>query len=388
MAGKLLFSVSDSEIFDAYMSAPSHFNEKALLEEGRKRSILYSKHEDCASLAQKLSRQVYGYRELQSIEEYFSQIGRGDKTAAIQIDAKLSQADLKSIVEEFAASEESSGEFTSFLDGPNVAMNAIYTETDFSRNRFRQRQQKEAKVRFEIGPNSTTVTMPATLKGREIVAALRNKIEEKQKTELGIQEVDLSGINDASLRTEFFTTLASAFPDSTLNHVLRVKLQGSGSLHSTELKGDDEEEDGDADLDVGIAKTEEMVAGVLRGAALNGQDLFGTKIFQELRDRGFYITSITWRSRLNDTGNPVVEFNAEFEDVEACKSFRYSANTWKVRRSTGEYNESFTSTPPLKREELLRVLQSFAMSTMQDIATKIKLPEQVTGGSGGESEPN
>lgn len=388
MAGRLLFSVSDSEIFDAYMSAPSHFNEKALLEEGRRRSLFYSRHEDCASLARKLSRQVYGYSELQSIEEYFSQIGRGDKTAAIQIDAKLSQADLKSIAEEFAISQESSGEFTSYLDGPNVVVNGIYTDTDFSRNRFRQRQQKEAKVRFEIGPNSTTVTMPATFKGREIVAALRNKIEEKQKTELGVQEVELSGILDARLRTEFFTTLASEFPDSTLNDVLRVRLQGSGPSRAAEREDDDEEDEDGIDLDGGIAKTEEMVAGVLRGAALSGQDLFGTKVFQELRDRGFYITSITWRSRLQETGNPIVEFNAEFEDVEACKSFRYSANTWRIRRSTGEYNESFTSTPPLKREELLRSLQSFAMSTMQSIAAKAKVPEPVIGASGGESEPN
>ena len=106
-------------------------------------------------------------------------------------------------------------------------VNAIYTETDFSRNRFRQRQQKEAKIRFEIGPESTTVTMPANAKGRELVAALRGKIEEKRKTELEIQEVDLSEISDPAMRTLFFTKLASEFPNATLNDVLRVKLQGS-----------------------------------------------------------------------------------------------------------------------------------------------------------------
>ena len=110
-----------------------------------------------------------------------------------------------------------------------------------------------------------------------------------------------------------------------------------------------------------------MVAGVLRGAALSGQDLFGTNIFQQLRSRGFFITSITWRSRLQDSGNPIVEFNAEFEDEELCKSFRYSANSWKVRGSTGEYNESFAMIPLLKKAELLQVLQRFAMSTMRDI---------------------
>lgn len=387
MAGKLIFSVSDSEIFDAYMSAPSHFTEKVLQEEGRKRSIFYSKHEDSASLARKLSRQVYGYRELQPIEEYFSQIGRADKTSAIRIDAALNQAELKSIAEEVASGAEASEEFTSYLDGDDLVVNAIYTQTDFSRNRFRQRQQKEAKVRFEIGPESTTVTMPATAKGREIVATLRNKIEEKRKAVLEIQEVDLSGIPDPTLRTLFFTKLASEFPNSTLNDVLRVKLQGSNSSSTSET----EEENGDdneIDLDAEMTKKEEAVAGVLRGAALSGQDLFGTSVFQDLRQRGFYITSITWRSRLQEVGNPIVEFNAEFEDVETCTSFRYSANTWKVRRSTGEYNESFGSIPPPKRAELLRRLQQFAMLTVQSIAAQTASAGSSVDKSGGDSEPS
>lgn len=388
MAGKLIFSVSDSEIFDAYMSAPSHFTEKVLQEEGRKRSIFYSKHEDSASLARKLSRQVYGYRELQPIEEYFSQIGRADKTSAIRIDAPLNQAELKSIAEEVASGAEASEEFTSYLDGDDLVVNAIYTQTDFSRNRFRQRQQKEAKVRFEIGPESTTVTMPATAKGREIVASLRNKIEEKRKTVLEVQEVDLSGVPEPALRTLFFTKLASEFPDSTLNDVLRVKLQGSNSSSSSEIEEEENGEEGEVDLDAEMTKKEEAVVGVLRGAALSGQDLFGTSVFQDLRQRGFYISSITWRSRLQEAGNPIVEFNAEFEDVETCKSFRYSANTWKVRRSTGEYNESFGSIPPARRAELLRKLQNFAMLTNQRIVEQTASAGSSVGGSGGDSEPS
>ena len=388
MAGKLIFSVSDSEIFDAYMSAPSHFTEKALLEEGRRRSILYSTHEDCASLARKLSRQVYGYRELQPIEEYFSQVGRADKTSAIQLGAVLTQSELRSIADEFGASAEAGEEFTSFLDGPDLVVNAIYTQTDFSRNRFRQRQQKEAKVRFEIGPESTTVTMPATPKAREIVAALRNKIEEKQKGTIDVKEVDLSGMPDPGVRTMFFTKLASEFPNSTLNDVLRVKLQASNAPSPSEPEEDEEEEEDEGNLAAEMTKTEEAVAGILRAAALSGQDLFGTKIFQELRQRGFYITSITWRSRLQETGNPVVEFNAEFENAELCKLFRYSANTWKVRRSTGEYNESFTSIPALKKAELLKAIQRFAMLTMQNIALKTTSAGPLTNESGGDSEPS
>ncbi len=118
---KLLFSISDGEIFDAYMSASTHFNFRTLFEEGRRRSILYSTREDAESIAKKLSRQVYGYRELQPIEDYFSQIARTDKTSSIEIDATLSQQEIKQIADELAevAVED---EMTSYLAGPDVVL--------------------------------------------------------------------------------------------------------------------------------------------------------------------------------------------------------------------------------------------------------------------------
>jgi len=66
----------------------------------------------------------------------------------------------------------------------------------------------------------------------------------------------------------------------------------------------------------------------------------------------------------------VVEFNAEFEDPENCRLFRYSANVWRVRRVTGEYNESFTPIPPAERLKLLNELYAHAAACVKEIGTK------------------
>jgi hypothetical protein len=122
---------------------------------------------------------------------------------------------------------------------------------------------------------------------------------------------------------------------------------------------DSDEEDGLLS-EAGVEAIEETAGGVLRAISLTGSQLFGTSIFQQLRTRNFFITSLTWRSRLEGTGNPVVEFNAEFEDSENCRLFRYSANAWRVRRVTGEYHESFTPIPPTERLKLLDELYAHA----------------------------
>jgi hypothetical protein len=353
---KLLFSISDGEIFDAYMSASTHFNLRTLFEEGRRRSILYSTREDAESIAKKLSRQVYGYRELQPIEDYFSQIARTDKTSSIEIDATLSQQEIKQIADELAevAVED---EMTSYLDGPDVVLNTLYTKTDYSRNRFRQRQPKQAVVRFDVRSDKTILVLPATTKGREIATAFQNRLSAARQDEIKVREIDLSSVLDSNSRSAFFTNLSSNYPDATLSDVTRVKMQASAGDLSVEV-----DEDGDDALlsEAEVEAFEETAGGVLQAISLAGSQLFGTSIFQQLRKRNFFITSLTWRSRLNDVGNPVVEFNAEFENAENCQLFRYSANAWKVRRLTGEYQESFSPIPPAERSNFLSHLYAHA----------------------------
>jgi hypothetical protein len=387
MAHDLVFSVSDSEVYDAYMSAPSHFNINRLLDEARQRSIFYSRREDAAAIARKLSRQVFGHKELQSIQEYFSLIGRADKTASVEIEAPLDQKELKQIVEELAESPDQTDKITSYLDGQELVVDTIYTEVDFGRNRLRQRVQREAKVRFEIGENSTTVTMPATQKGKDVLAAIRNRLEEKRKKQIETQEIELISVPEPEMRTKFFTSLASSFPYSTLHDVLRLKMQSSAPA-PMEVDPDADEEEEELELDSGVTKNEEFVAGILRGVTLAGQELFNTSVFQQLRQRGFYVTGMTWRLRLQEPGNPIVEYVADFENAEDCTSFKYSANTWRTRGSTGEYNASFASTPPIKRLELVKALQRFAMLTANELAAQMAASMAKVERSGGANEPN
>jgi hypothetical protein len=385
---KFLFSINDSEIFDAYMSAPSHFSIPALLEEGRNRSILYSRREDQASLARKLSRQIYGAKQLEPIETYFSQAAKTDKTQALTINLPLSQQELKEVADQLAGEPHPGDEVNTYLDGANVVVNTLYTETDYTKNRFRQRITRQAIVKLEVGPTSTVVTLPATAKGREIVAALTERIGSRRSQELPVQEIDLSSVHDPSARSEFFTCLASEFPNSTLENVSTIKLQAIQARESEVKDETDDETDDDDDLllEPGVQATRELVAGVLNSVTLSGRDLFGTRIFQQLRSRRFYITSLTWHCRLIESGNPIVEFNAEFEDAANCKTFRYSANTWRIRRDTGEYNQSFSSTPPNQRAELLKSLYVHAVSCTEKILPKAQRETPVDSGKSGETD--
>ena len=374
MASKLLFSISDGEIFDAYMSAASHFNVEKLLEEGRSRSIFYSKHEDRESLALKLSRQIYGYHELQPIENYFSQVARSDKTASFQIDGNLTQEEIKVITDAYVGTAKHSEQITTYLSGKNVVVKNLYDQTDYSKNRFRQRVQKEAQVKFEVHPNFTIVTYPATTKGWEMAGTLRETVTKSKETGLSVQQVDLSGVADPGMRTDFLIELATDLPEALLQTVTRIRMQSTAAAQSIipdSIEGLDEAEVEETE-EVDIDQTNEVVAGILRAVTLRGDDLFSHKIFQQLKRRNFFITSIVWQSRLKDANAPIVEFSAEFEIPEDCMGFRFSANLWKVRKPSGDYPNSFASIPQAEKDKLLSKLERFALLKSAEVSKRFE----------------
>src|SRR5580704_7307815 len=131
--------------------------------------------------------------------------------------------DVKQVAEKY---RESTGEeekvVTRSVGSNGYAVDLEYTEIDFSKTRLRQRQTREAHIEFRIEQGHTIVTLPATEKARQAAQALRERLVARKQADIGMEEVDLSGITDPMRRTTFFTRLISSLPDFTLSDVMRV----------------------------------------------------------------------------------------------------------------------------------------------------------------------
>jgi hypothetical protein len=375
-SGPPLYCVTDKELYDALVSSKQHFNANALLELARNRGIILSNADQRTELADRLSVMIFGGHELQAIQAAFDTAGRGAKTTSFRLNMELTLADIKHIAEEY---REGVGEeekvVTYNVGSTGVAVDLEYIEVDFSKTRLRQRQTKEAHIEFKIEEGHTVVTLPATEKARQAAEALRGRLFANKQTDIGLEEIDFSGINDSKLRTVFFTKLISTLPDFALQDVTRVK------ANRAETQDDPSDNDEDAE-DNGDEEANTQMLGIVRAMALHGQSLLSSPEYQAFHKRGFFNTSITWTSKRIVAPYQLVEFDAGFEEPEFGRGFKYSVRGWATQKQ-GEYIKNLKPVPTDDKKRFLSVIERTAVAVFRRLKEEFASQSQDTDTPGG-----
>jgi hypothetical protein len=341
------------------MSSKQHFGERILLSLARRRGIVYSRSDDRVDLADKLSVMTYGFHEIRAIQDEFERAGRGEKTTSFRINMELTVEEIKEIADEYRdAADDEEKVVTRGIGQTGVAIDLKYTETDFSKTRLRQRQEREAHIEFKVEQGHTVVTLPATEKARQTVAALKDRLYAKKHADIGVEEVDLSSVSDPRLRTAFFTRLITRLTGFSLQNVTRVKAD-LAQKPENDFDAEEHDEEGDEQA------SEEML-GFVRAVALNGESLLASPLYQSLQNRGFFLTSITWRSKRNTLPFQIVEFDAAFDDPEHGREFKYAVRGWATQKG-GDYIKNFKVVPPEEKKVLLGLIEKTAMAVQREI---------------------
>ena len=375
---RLLYCATDKELFDVLMSSKQHFGERILLSLARRRGILYSRSDDRVDLADKLSVMTYGFHEIRAIQDEFERAGRGEKTTSFRINMELTVAEIKEIADEYRdAADDEEKVVTRSVGQAGVAVDLKYTETDFSKTRLRQRQEREAHIEFKVEQGHTVVTLPATEKARQAVAALKDRLYAKKQADIGVEEVDLSSVTDPKLRTAFFTRLITRLAGFSLQNVTRVK----ADLAEKPEDDIDAEENGEE----GAEEASEEMLGVVRAVALNGESLLASPLYQGLQKRGFFLTSITWQSKRNVLPFQIVEFDAAFDDPAHGREFKYAVRGWATQKG-GDYIKNFKVVPPEEKKVLLGLIENTAMTVQREI--KAEFAAQAEAQTSDQEVPN
>ena len=72
-----------------------------------------------------------------------------------------------------------------------------------------------------------------------------------------------------------------------------------------------------------LRQQEEMLY-IVEHVVLNGKMLMASPEYQQLTEKGFYVTSITWVAQQNHGPHNRIEFEAGFEHPKQGKAFRYN----------------------------------------------------------------
>jgi len=375
MASNLLYCATDKEIYDVLMSAKQRISAAVVLELAKDRGIFYSPKDSREDLVHYLSLLPHDYNDLNIILDQREHAGRAEKITSITLDVELTIDEIKEVAKEFTADSPSDEKVVSHQKGEGQYMvNVSYSDVDYSKTRLVQRTPKEAGIEFHIEGKKTIIRMPSNAKAKSIVENFKGRFDGKKKTDIPVLRVDLSEFATAAERTRFFTFLISTLNGFSLDNVTSVKVEP--------IKKELDEDALGLDDDQGKEEAKQEALALIKNVALRGESLLLSEEYQSLQRKGFFITSIIWRSKQLSFPFPIIEFEAAFEEPELGTGFKYSVRG-ALNLSDGEYTKTLRPIDAEMKQSLLSLLEETAGKAIEQLRTDAQKGLAEAGSSSG-----
>lgn len=358
----LQYCATDKEIYDALMSAKQKISEKVLLELAKDRGIFLSPKDTREDLISAISLLPHDFHDLNTILEQREHQGRQEKLTSVTLPEALTIEEIKEVLKEYTTESPPDEKVTHHAKGNDQIVATVkYSDIDYGKTRLIQRTPKEAGIEFHIENNKTVIRMPANDRIKGVFGKLKDKLDAKRKTEIPAIRIEIGEFESPALRTEFFTTLISDLKGFSLKNVTSVKVE--------RLKQDPDEGELQLEDDQESEEAKQEALALVKKVALKGETLLASEEYQSLAKKGFFITSIIWRSMLAKYPYPMIEFEAAFEDPVAGKGFKYF-----VRGAYNVVDKQYTKTiRPVDaedKEKYLSIIEDTAANTIKELRKK------------------
>lgn len=367
----LQYCATDKEIYDALMSAKQKINDKVLLELAKDRGIFYSAKDSRDDLVSTISLLPHDYHDLNTLLEQREHSGRQEKLTSVTLPTALTVEGIREVLREYIEESPEDERVTQQVkDGNQVVANIKYSDVDYGKTRLVQRTPKEALIEFHVSADKTVIRMPANDRVKIIFSKLKDKLDTKAKAEIPTIRIELGEFHSSALRTEFFTSLISGLTGFSLKNVTSVKVE--------RLFQEPEEEQLDLDDDQEAEVAKEEALALVKNVALRGETLLASEEYQSLTRKGFFITSIIWRSVLNKAPQPMVEFEAAFEEPVKGTGFKYFVRG-AYRIVELHYTKTIRPVSPEDKETYLGIIEDTAAKVIKELRSYAQVSSEPQG---------
>jgi hypothetical protein len=373
----LLYSANDSEIHDLLISQRQQFTTGVLLELGRSRNIFYSREEERDDLIKRLSVLTYGFNQVTELQKFNDLGSRNESSTTIRLKGKFTDTDVRAVVDGYRNQVAETGDMQIITGSPEpgkVSVGVKYTETDFSKTRLRQRRKREANIDIEINSDGLTVTLPVNSTAIAVSDGIRQRFEGKANASLPVERVDFSLLTSSAARTRFFTGLIGGLPKFELVNVtsVRVKAPNASSAENEESGQEDgpQTQDSEAQPPAGSAEASDELKALVREVALKGSSVLLSSQYKDLREGGFYIVSVRWRSKQLESPYHLFDFTAGIDEPELGQGFKFAVKQTLIRRG-GSYVKTWRNLDEQERKALLRVLDATAIQVFRSLVAEL-----------------
>jgi len=289
---------TEKDIYDALMSSKRTMTIPLIIELARDKGIILSPEEPRDELVKYLSSLLYDYYDLNVLIDHITPSYKKEKSKVTTIDTKIDAIQLKSIVKEFTDKDLVINVNTDLHVTNKTILKIGYDEVDFSKTRLRQKIRKESTIEITEKDGKSTISKPSNDKVDEIMQKILEKVENKNNIKIAERKINL-GAFEHKKKIQYFTSLINSIDGCKLHDVVKV---------SVNYNDDDDNDDDDDNSD--IKENVITMITMITNASFRGKNLLSTSEYQDLKNKGFYITSIIWNAIENKTNGDKLEFEA------------------------------------------------------------------------------
>ncbi|WP_438040227.1 hypothetical protein [Sorangium sp. So ce128] len=381
------YFADDKDIFDLLSAARQKLTVQKLVDFTRRRGLVLSSSEDREDLIEQISLLPFGWHDLNDLIEATDTADRAEKMSSRALAGAISLDEVREAMEAVRDNRQNRGEaFTIEQRQGGLRIFVRYSELDPSKTRLVQRTQRDFTFDVELPKKDEVVVRHQDqARAHEVLGELVSVLASKPNQEILETKIELAGVKDPALRTEFFLSLIRGVKGFKFADVKAVKASRfTRNTRDTAPPGDDDasisdELDSSADMGDGeeILTDEAVFIAQVKEIALKGEGILHAPQYKQLTEQGFFVRSIVWTATEDKQTGPRVEFESGFDNPEEGTGFTYTIRGMFARRPDGEYRKSKAAADPLEKTRLLRLIEEAARSAVDTvISSSVAAPIQ------------
>jgi hypothetical protein len=353
---------SDKDLADVLGN--SAFSERSLLQIGRQRGFFFSPLEKKRQLVHLLSHVPFDWEGLKDLAEKLNSDEREKKRSTRRLEDFTDLDAINKALNELKTERGAKKQevYTIHKKGADAYhVDVGYTDIDTSKARAFQRTEAHANIELVKVENRIEVRFSHDERSREVVQALFEKLKASLNKELKAVDIEMTGVRDPALRSQFFVNLRQKLKDFRQIDVLDLAF---------DRRLPEEVENKEADQEENEEKSE--IKAMVRKAAFSGQGLLSSDLTKKLRETGYFISRIKWSAKETKGEERLVEFESGFEDPVMATGFYYDVKKVYPRDDPADKKKTHADLLRAERPRLRNILADAAFISLEEIKTQIE----------------
>jgi hypothetical protein len=328
---KPIFYATEKDIFDILFKMKKKITKGILIDLCINRGILISPDEERDDIIDYIAMLPHDFIDLRALMDIARANTRSERKTSIEVNTEIQNKDINKVINAVKKNREKYGETYRVISESNnrSTIKVEYTVVDYGMTRLRQRVEKEGYIEIMKENGRTKIRRPANDKMQEITKDIFTELKKTTKKELEEEAISLVHIRDPEIRILFFVSLIRSLTGFELVDVTHVRVS---RLKDADTKEIDVNE---VDTSEEIEQTEEILIGHVSKAALDGIGLLNSEEYQNLKEKGFFISSLVWKSQEKTRSGNQVVFEASFDNPDDFTNFVYNVKGYHKRTEEG-----------------------------------------------------